>query len=211
MIGRILFMLFGKQLHAFIDSQKLRPKGFDGMKLAYTWQGVKYYTWEDLADFPAIRQKHVERCNRMVDAGIGQKTLDDLCTLIEGHILEAVKTSKQDERNKRLVRATQAVGELRNRPNEVIPEEIAYDLCALFVAREDEDPRLFDATIHTEKIQVLRSAGRAGHDFFTSAPLWRKLYGLSLTTEAAFDKLLMSWTLARIRKKAVLQMHESKQ
>ena len=38
MIGRILFLLFGKQLHTFIDSQKLRPKGFDGMKLAYTWQ-----------------------------------------------------------------------------------------------------------------------------------------------------------------------------
>ncbi len=210
MIGKILYKAFGRYIDAYLDSTRLRPKGFDGMKLAYTWKGVRYYTWEDLADFPAIRQKHVERCNRMIDAGIGAKALDDLCSLIEGHIVEAVKTSKQDERHKRLVRAMQAVGELRNRPREVIPEEIAYDLCAVFVAREDEDPRVFDTTIHTNKIEVLRAAGRAGHDFFTSAPLWRKLYGLSLTTETAFDQLLMNWTLARIRMKAVTEMHSSK-
>ena len=169
-------------------------------------EGRAYWSWMDLSDMTPVRQKHIERCLRMADAGIGEHTLDELCTLAERHIMDGVKASKAEERSKALAKATQAVGEIRRRPKEIIPEEVWYDLAAVFAIREDEDPRAFDPAIHEQKIDMLSKAGRAGHDFFTGLPAFRKVLSSSLTTEAAFIELLSGWAITRARMKGVREV-----
>lgn len=201
----LLFKLFGKAIHRHIADGSLRPRGFDGLQHAYSGtDGRAYYTWADIADMPPVRQKHIERCLKMADAGIGEKTLNALCDVAEEAIMGTLKAGKIEERSKACAKAAHAIGEIRNRPKEIIPEEVYYDLAAVFVVREDEDPRAFDPGIHAQKIEMLTKAGRAGHTFFTSPPAWRKLLGSSLTTEAAYMELLSSWTAQRLRLEAVL-------
>ena len=202
---RLLFWLFGKRIHRYIAAGLLRPKDFEGMQHAFTDPaGKAYWTWMDITDMAPVRQKHIERCMMMASAGIGEKVLGELCDATEARIMEAVKANKPEERSKVLAKAIQLVGEMRRRPKEVIPEEVWYDLCAVFAIREDENPRSFDPVIHEQKVAMLTKAGRAGHDFFTGLPVLKKVLGSLLTSEAAFTELLSAWAAQRGRLRAVL-------
>ena len=205
---RLLFALFGKAILRHIEASRLRPDGFDGMEYAYTMDGHDYYTWPDISQMPPNRIKHVERALKFADAGIGETTITTLCDLAEEHLVTGMKRGK--DADKALLRVAHVVRELRARPKEIIPEEVFYDLCATFVARKGEDPRTFDAAIHTDKIRAIAEAGRAGHDFFMEPPAWRKLLGSLLTTAQGFEQLSTSWTVQRLRLKAVSELHGKK-
>lgn len=200
----LLFKLFGKAIHRHIAEGYARPKGFTGLEYAFSGtDGRAYYSWPDVAAMPHVRQKHIERCLRMADAGIGQKTLDELCEHADRANMDALKADKPADRSKAHARLGFLLGEIRNRPRDVIPEEVYYDLAACFAIREDEDAHAFDPVTHGQKIDMLRAAGNAGHDFFVKLSGFRKLLGLSLTTEAAFIELLSSWAAQRTREEAI--------
>lgn len=208
---RLLFLLFGRAIHRYIAAGYLRPKGFDGMEHAFSGpDGRAYYTWLDIGEMTPVRQKHIERCLKFSDAGIGEKTLAQLCTLGEEANMEAMKASKTPERSKAHSRVAFIFGELRNRASTVIPEDEYYDMAAIFAIREDEDPRGFDVTIHGQKIAMLKAAGKEGHDFFAALPGFKRLLGSLLTSEAAFVELLSAWAVQRSRMQAVRQAFEQR-
>lgn len=206
---RLLFALFGPAIHRYIAKGYLRPRGFEGMQHAFSGtDGRAYYTWLDLGEMTPVRQKHIERCLKFADAGIGEKTLDQLCTAGEVANMEAMKAGKANEKSKAHSRIAYIFGELRNRAKDVIPEEVYYDMAAIFAVREDEDPRTFDVAIHGQKIAMFKEAGTSGHDFFAALPGFKKLLGSLLTSEAAFIELLSDWTAQRNRLKAITQAFE---
>lgn len=205
---RLLFALFGKAIIRHIEASRLRPDGFDSMEFAYMMEGHDYYTWTDIAHMPPARAKHIERALAFGNAGIGENTMNSLCDMAEEHLIAGMKRGK--DADKALLRVAHIVKELRNRPKEIIPEEVYYDLCATFVARKGEDPRTFDPAIHADKVRAITEAGRAGHDFFTVPPGWRKLLGSLLTTARAFEELSTAWTVQRIRDRAVSELHGRK-
>lgn len=205
---RLLFYLFGPAILRHIEQTRKRPQGFDGMEYAYTMGSKEYWTWVDITSMPASRQKHIERALKFADAHISPETLDTLCTMMEEHLAVGMKRGK--DADKALLRVAHISQELRRRPKDIIPEEVFYDLCAIFVAREGEDPRTFDPAIHHEKVQAITEAGRAGHDFFTQPPALRRLLGSSLTTAQAFADLQTSWMAERLNLKALVSLHSSK-
>jgi hypothetical protein len=202
---KILFWLFGRAIHRHIERSRLRPEGFDGMEYAYTINGVDYYTWVDLTMLPAARQKHLERCLKFLDAHIGERTLDEHLDLLEEQWATAIKGGK--EAPKALSRAAHITQELRRRPKDIIPEEVFYDLCALFVSFKGEDPRTFDPATHTQKIEAITEAGRAGHDFFTRPPELRRLLASLPHGAKSFADMLISWKVSRMRTRAVIEVH----
>lgn len=200
----LLFKLFGKAIHRHIAEGSIRPRGFDGLDYFFSGlDGRGYYSWPDVSTMPPKRQKHIERCLRMADAGIGERTLEELCDHAERANMDALKAAKDADRSKAHSRVAFIIGEIRNRPKEVIPEEVYYDLAACFAIREDENPLEFDVVTHGQKIDMLRKAGQGGYDFFVKLSGFRKLLGYSLTTEAAFIELLSSWTAIRTREEAI--------
>jgi len=205
---KLLFWLFGRAIHRHIERSRLRPDGFDGMEYAYTIDGVDYYTWVDLSMLPAARQKHIERCLKFLDAHIGENTLDSLLELMEEQIAIGMKRGKDADRA--MLRAIHIGQEIRRRPKDIIPEEVFYDLCALFVSFKGEDPRTFDPATHTTKIEAITAAGRAGHDFFTRPPELRRLLASLPHGEKSFTDMLISWKVLQIRMKAVSELHSRK-
>jgi hypothetical protein len=200
----ILFKIFGPAIHRHIAAGYLRPPGFTGMEPSFSGlDGRAYYTWADVGDMPPVRQKHIERCLCFANAGIGEKTLEELCAKAEAANMDALRAEKTEARSQAHSRLAFIIGELKNRPKEVIPEEVYYDIAACFAIREDEDPRAFDPVIHAQKIDMLRKAGQQGHDFFAKLSGFKKLLGHSLTTEEGFIALLSSWTAQRTRSKAI--------
>lgn len=205
---RLLFYLFGPAIKRHIEASRERPKGFDGMEFAYVMGGHDYYTWPDISKMPAVRQKHIERAMKFADAGIGSETLEKLCEMAEGHLVAGMRKGKDSDKS--LSRVGHILQEIRNRPKHVIPEEVYYDLCAIFVARKGEDPWTFDAAIHADKIRKITEAGRAGESFFTQPPALRRLLGSLLTTASSFDELQRSWIVQRLRMQSLSELHSRK-
>jgi hypothetical protein len=201
---RLLFLLFGPAIHRYIAKGYIRPKGFDGMSVAFSGlDGRSYWTWQDLGEMPPVRQKHIERCLKFADAGIGEKALNELCDLAEAANMDAMKATKADLKSKAHSKVAYLIGEIRNRPRNVIPEEVYMDMAAVFAVREDEDPRKFDPAIHGQKIEMLTKAMKDGHDFFGVLPALKTLLGSLLTTEAACIELLSEWAAQRARMAAI--------
>lgn len=203
---RLLFWLFGKAIRRHIAQD--RPRGMAGLERAFSGlDGKDYFGWPDVGQMPPVRQKHIERCLAIANAGISEKTLEELCDMADAANMDAMKAESAKDRAKAHSRIAFVLGEIRNRPKNVIPEDVYYDLAACFAIREDEDARAFDPVTHGEKIEMLRKAGRGGADFFGQLSGFRKLVGLSLTTEGAFIELLSSWTSQRTRMQAVLERY----
>lgn len=201
---KLLFAMFGPAIHRYIAKGYLRPKGFDGMQVAFSGpDGRAYYSWQDIGEMTPVRQKHIERCLKMADAGIGEKMLSELCDMGEAANLEALKASDKAAKSKAHARVGYIFGEIRNRSREVIPEEVYMDMAAIFAVREDEDPRTFDPAIHGQKIEMLTKAMKDGHDFFGKLPALKTLLGSLLTTEAACIELLSAWAATRARMEAL--------
>lgn len=201
---KLLFLLFGRAIHRYIARGYLRPKGFTGMEVAFSGtDGRTYWSWQDIGQMTPVRQKHIERCLKMADAGIGEKMLNELCDMGEAANMDAMKATKADLKSKAHSRIAYIFGEIRNRPTNVIPEEVYMDMAAVFAVREDEDPRAFDPAIHGQKIEMLTKAMKEGHDFFGKLPALKTLLGSLLTTEAACVELLSAWAATRARMEAL--------
>ena len=201
---RLIFLLFGRAIHRYIANGYLRPSGFTGLDNAFSGlDGRAYYSWPDVGAMTPVRQKHIERCMMMANAGISEKTLEEMCELAERANMDAMKAEKAPDRSRAHSRIAFLIGEIKNRSKDIIPEDIYYDLAACFAVREDEDPRTLDPVIHGQKIAMLKEAGQGGYDFFGKLSGFRKLLGLSLTSEGAFIELLSSWAASRTRMEAI--------
>lgn len=198
--------LFGKAIRRRIHEGYYRPKGFDGMAHAFVDDdGRAYYAYPDVSAMPAVRIKEIEGLMLWADAGVSKPSMDAFCTAIEEQAMTVLKTSDNKAKASGIARIMKLTEELKMRGKDVIPEEIYYQIAALCVAREDEDPRKVDDQVQRQKAAMLRQAGRAGADFFTRMPAFSALLAASLTTEAALLHLLGRWTLHRQREQVLTQ------
>ena len=202
--------LFGKAIRRRIHEGYYRPKGFDGMAFAFVDDaGREYYTWSDVSAMPAVRMKHIEGLLLWADAGMTRPNVEALTTAIEDQVQSLMTGKDAKARGAAGAKAIKLVEELRLRGRDVIPEEIYYQLAAMCVSRQDEDPGRVDDVVQRQKAAMLREAGRAGADFFTGVPAFRSLLAASLTTEAGLLELLGRWTWQRERHRTLMEVCSS--
>ncbi len=193
MIG-LVYRIYGERIKRLLSDGYFKPQTLADLRFAYTGpDGHAYYTWEDISLIPACRIKRIEGMLLWADAGINASRLTEIAGMTEAAILATLKAKNDNERSKALAKATKINGELMTRTREVIPEEIYYEMAALTICREGEDPTLIDPDIHQQKREMLRQAGRAGASFFASMPAFRSVLRASLTTEEGLSELLLSW------------------
>lgn len=207
-LATVAYRLLGKGIKAQLAKDAMRPRGFDGLTFAYTGtDGFAYYAWQDTGQMPPVRFQEVENLMLIADRGLSDKNLTELLDAQEGVLMNEVLKAKGDKALSRAVaKAVKLGGEIKARKSEIIPEEVYYNLAAVCVAREDENPGALDRAIHQQKVDMLRQAGRAGADFFTRSPVLSTLLGASLTTEAGFVELLTRWASQERRMSALLKV-----
>lgn len=219
----LIYRLWGRRIQRQLAANSMRPRGFDGMQFAFSGtDGMAYYTWQDVSEMPPCREKQIERAFQMANAGIGSKTLTELCEMAEVANMNQLKATKPEERSRHGSRVAFLLGEIKNRPTEILPEECFFDMVAVMSVREDEDPRVFDTVTHGQKIEMLRAAGAMGYEMymighdpddpkkvFTKLPILQKSLGFSLTSESAFMELLSGWAAQRMRTQAIRAVYAS--
>lgn len=202
----LLFRLFGARIARELAENKFRPKGFDGMDFAYTdLSGHQYYTWPDIAQMPPMRVSRIEDLMVIASGGTSRERMEEFAAKGEELNTKALRAKNDNERAKFLVMNQALWNELAKRATEVIPEETYYQLAAVCVCRDDENPSTVDASIQSQKVEELRKAASAGSAFFLTTPVFSKLLGASLTTESAWTQLQANWILQRLRMKGLFQ------
>mgnify|MGYP001021999903 CR=1 FL=1 len=159
---RLLFWLFGKAIRRHIAQD--RPRGMAGLERAFSGlDGKDYFGWPDVGQMPPVRQKHIERCLAIANAGISEKTLEELCDLADAANMDAMKAESAKDRAKAHSRIAFVLGEIRNRPKNVIPEDVYYDLAAhradVVLQCLDHGHRRLTVEVHAKDIVACLSEG----------------------------------------------------
>jgi hypothetical protein len=168
-------------------------------------QGRAYYAWSDFKDLPHRRRQEVDTVMLWIDAGRPKANIEEIGAAINAQCEAAAGAKAPADRNKALAAIVAMSKELLMR-SELVPEECYYALAAATCMREDEkDPAVLDPHIHADKIETFRSAGRAGHPFFTT-PIQVLLLGAAYTTESNWRTLLVQWARDSRRHEAVMKV-----
>jgi len=205
-----IYYLFGSRIKRKLYALEYRPKGFDKMTVAFNGpDGRAYYTWAELGDLPAVRTKQIERTMIWIDARVTHKSIDEFGEDLNSALAEICQEKDQKKRWERSTRLGALYKELILRSANVIPEDLYYDLAATLVVAEDEDPGGFDGAIHQRKMDLMKEGARGGASFFFDLPILKGLLGSSLSSEAAFRELLISWMMDRERSQIARQVLSS--
>jgi hypothetical protein len=168
-------------------------------------KGRAYYAWTDFSELPRKRRLEVDAVMLWIDAGRPRHATEEIGEAIAAQCETAAGAKAQADRNKALAAITAMSRELLMRTT-LVPEECYYALAAATCVREDEhDPAVVDPSIHADKIETFRSAGRAGHAFFTTRIL-TALLGAVYTTEGNWRTLLLEWAKEEARHRAVMSV-----
>jgi hypothetical protein len=168
-------------------------------------KGRSYYTWSDFSELPRMRRLEVDTVMLWIDAGRPKTAIEEIGEAIRAQAEAAAGAKQQGDRSKALAAIAALSQELLMRTT-LVPEECYYALAAATCVREDErDPSIIDPAIHQDKIETFRSAGRAGHAFFTT-PILKAMLGAVYTTESNWRMLLLEWAKDEARHRAALKV-----
>ena len=164
---RLLFWLFGKAIRRHIAQD--RPRGMAGFERAFSGlDGKDYSVGPTSADAARPTEAHRALPRHRQRGHQRKDPFRRALRPADAANMDAMKAESAKDRAKAHSRIAFVLGEIRNRPKNVIPEDVYYDLAACFAIREDEDARAFDPVTHGEKIEMLRKAG--GGRFSASCP-----------------------------------------
>lgn len=169
-------------------------------------QGVEYFAWPDLQDMPPSRINQIEDIILQIDSSISRSTLVEISDHIIMQCGEVMSAKDAKARIIAIQKAQALANELKIRPTNIIPEDCFMALAAVCAVRKDEDPYTFDKTIQAEKIAAFKSAGRAGHVFFTQTGAFQNYVGAIRSTEDALKDYLRSWIYQEKRTEAALRI-----
>lgn len=170
--------------------------------------GRAYYAWTDIADMPRARRLEVDAIMLWIDAGRPKEAIAEIGDLIKSSAMKALEAKTAKDKGTALAHVVKLADELLLR-GEIVPEDLAIQLCAATCVREDEsDPATIDRSIHSQKINDFKAAGRAGHAFFTT-PISRASLGALYSTDEAWRKRVAAWISEEARMRAVRRLCSS--
>lgn len=125
--------------------------------------GVNYNKFPKGTDIPVERMGKINEYQMWLSAGLNHTELDKFLAEMESAIADGLK---QSDRN--VARIGACIFKIRERKNMVVHTELFYNYVAVQLIREDEDPAIFNETIHQEKITQFKKEVQAGnsYDFF---------------------------------------------
>jgi len=197
---RLFYWLFRKPLLAlYFKEQHGNKTGFEkSVRCHLDMNGLSYYTWPNKMDSPISRLQVIMAKETRFKFGLDSDGEDKLLEAMEIAINSGIKSQ--------IAEIGFLLGELKRRKDIVRTPDMLFDLLATYYVRQDENPLIFDESIHKEKIEQFKldSAGGLKAFFYTSGLM--KSLNLPDCTENDFLELLLSST---VKQEALIQHLES--
>lgn len=162
-------------------------------------QGKSYYSFTDAVDIPLERLAKIEEYKLWLSSGLHKETVEVLCDKAE-EILSSGLTKGKGSAKLGLI-----ISELRERQNMVVPVELLYNLIAVQLVREDENPNVFNNEIHLQKIVALKELSDQSGSFFFGWSELKQLQGWLNMSEAEWVQYWRESTLTHQRRMEALK------
>lgn len=191
------------KLHALEQS---RNKTIKDLEFAFTdLQGKSYYQFPQDSPMPTVRFGPLTDRLMWMDGGFHKK---ELLAIKE----EIVKTALAATKNLELLGTVIALGEeLGSRSEAVLHTELLYEIVAIGLVREDENPEVFNERIQAEKVKAFKEfvLERGSYFFFQKFPL-KELKHLKEMSETEWAQYWHDSLVKQERTKELLKKMQAK-
>lgn len=167
--------------------------------------GKKYYSFPESLALPLERMGKIEEYLQWITSGLTGDTISFLCDEMDKLLSDGLKTGKNASKIGLII------SEIRGRKEMAIPVELMYNLLAVQLIREDENPEVFNNQIQIEKIIALKELNEQTGGFFFGLKELKQLQNLfNMSPEEWSNYWERSITQHRIRLEALMTVLHGK-
>ena len=160
-----------EELLKLVAKDQNKPIGFDELEYSFIdLQGKKYYSFPEATALPIERLAKMEEYKVYMSSGLHNQAITEITDYMQS-ILEKIVNSGIDNEvkknsSKNIGDLGMLIRELRERQKTFIPIEIYYAFLAIQLVREDENPYMFNNSVHNSKIASLMDLNEINGGFF---------------------------------------------
>ena len=160
-----------EELLKLIAKDQNKPMGFDELEYSFIdLQGKKYYSFPEATALPIERLAKMEEYKVYMSSGLHNQAITEITDYMQS-ILEKIVNSGIDNEvkknsSKNIGDLGMLIRELKERQKTFIPIEIYYAFLAIQLVREDENPHIFNNSVHNSKIAALMDLNEQNGGFF---------------------------------------------
>jgi hypothetical protein len=160
-----------EELLKLVAKDQNKPIGFDELEYSFIdLQGKKYYSFPEATALPIERLAKMEEYKVYMSSGLHNQAITEITDYMQS-ILEKIVNSGIDNEvkknsSKNIGDLGMLIRELKERQKTFIPIEIYYAFLAIQLVREDENPYMFNNSVHNSKIAALMDLNEINGGFF---------------------------------------------
>lgn len=160
-----------EELLKLVAKDQNKPIGFDELEYSFIdLQGKKYYSFPEATALPIERLAKMEEYKVYMSSGLHNQAITEITDYMQS-ILEKIVNSGIDNEvkknsSKNIGDLGMLIRELKERQKTFIPIEIYYAFLAIQLVREDENPYMFNNSVHNSKIAALMDLNEQNGGFF---------------------------------------------
>lgn len=190
LLPRIIWFLFKRSLTTFVHRDKY-SKDMEGMlKFAFVdLDGVKYYTFDHDMIIPVEREGKMQEYLMWMGAGLSQEQLYRLCDKMDELLTEGLKTGKN------AATIGVIINEIKNVRGEISHVDLIYNYLAVQYVREGENPKKFNQSVQSQKVEAFKRGAETNDSFFFQIPHLESLSKLLSTPSASWSDILKEYQL----------------
>lgn len=198
-----------EEILKLVATEHLQRTGISQLKYEITSQsGKRYYSFPEKMQIPFMRLAKGMELMDWLKNGISPEDFDQ----IRGELTVAMAHIKADSKSAKeyTVKAGLLVGELDRRRVQALPYYVLINLCANYLIREDEDPQIVSAPIHSEKCDDIQREIETGNNaFFLTLPQLKPLSLVQNMSLAELNEYLKQLNREADRDKTALKAYLS--
>ena len=160
-----------EELLKIIAKDQNKPMGFDELEYSFVdLQGKKYYSFPEATALPIERLAKMEEYKVYMSSGLHADMVTEITEYMESILGKIVNSGLDNEVKKNSSKNIGDLGmlirELKERQKTFIPIEIYYAFLAIQLVREDENPHIYNNSVHNSKIAALMDLNEMNGGFF---------------------------------------------
>lgn len=162
-------------------------------------EGNGYYKFPKGIEMPLSRIGKVQEYLMWLSRGVSKEEYLRAIDIAEQAMNDGVKNTKG------MAKIGFVLGELKERANMVIHDELFYNIIACQLIRQDESPTLFNNEIHMQKVEELKKLDLTSDAFFLNIQEYLEVFNLQNISKHQFENLMTA--SAQVRKAMDLMLN----
>lgn len=169
------------------------------------FEGFGYYKFPKGLEMPICRIAKLQEYLMWLSKGVSKTEYIKALDVAEMAMNNGIKDTKG------MAKIGFVIGELKERANMVLHDELFYNILAVQIIRQDESPTSFNNDIHLQKVSVFKELDLKDDSFFLNIQEYLEQLGLANITKTQYENLMIASRLVREAMEKTLQSLSEKQ